>query len=207
MSRERPLAPHRVALVAVAILLGALALLALNGPEWVQRAYRPLRHESRIADAADSYRLDPYLVAAVINVESGFDPGRVSKRGAVGLMQVMPATAEELRDPGTSPEEVTPERLKDPETNIEYGTGYLSRLVERYGGDVEAALAAYNAGPSNADRWRSEAARASAEETRIVDAIGFPETRRYVREVLRQRDDYERLYPQAFTTAGKGGPE
>ena len=210
MSREHPLAPHRVALVGVVLLLGAVAFLALQGPRFVQRAYHPLEHEARIASVSEEHHLDPYLVAAVVNVESGFDERRVSPRGAVGLMQVLPSTAEEVRAEREAASDVTTETLKDPETNLEYGATYLGKLVERYEGHLPSALAAYNAGPSNADKWRDSAAEESTSGAGLIESIDYPETRRYVRDVLKQREDYKRLYPHAFgetddTSAADGG--
>lgn len=205
MSRDHALAPHRVALVGIVLLLGTVAFLALQGPRVVQRAYRPLEHEERIASVAESHDLDPYLVAALVNVESGFEETRVSPRGAVGLMQVMPSTAEEVRDRSEMPSRVTTETLKDPEVNLEYGATYLSRLVERYEGHVPSALAAYNAGPSNADKWRDSASEESSAGAALLESIDYPETRRYIRDVLKQREDYRRLYPHAFRDGGSEG--
>ena len=105
--------------------------------------------------------LDPRLVAAVVQAESAFDHLAVSPRGAVGLMQLMPATAAGLAvdDP------------YDPDQNLRGGTAYLRRLLDRYGGDLELALAAYNAGPEAVDRYGG--------------VPPYRETRDYVRRVLR----------------------
>jgi soluble lytic murein transglycosylase-like protein len=108
---------------------------------------------------AGEYNIDEELVRAVIQVESGWKPDAVSSKGAKGLMQLMPRTAAML---GV-------EDAFDPEENIEGGVKYLARLTDKYGGDVEMALAAYNAGPAR------------------VDAAGgapFSETARYVRNVM-----------------------
>ncbi|HUG53603.1 MAG TPA: lytic transglycosylase domain-containing protein [Vicinamibacteria bacterium] len=112
------------------------------------------------AEAARRHRLDPELVRAVIAVESGFRPQAVSPKGAQGLMQLMPATARALgvTDPF------------DPAQNVEGGTRHLKALVERYGGDLERALAAYNAGEGAVARHRG--------------IPPFRETRDYVRKVL-----------------------
>lgn len=112
-----------------------------------------------ISRCADEYNIDEELIRAVIQVESGWKVDAVSSKGAGGLMQLMPRTAKMLGvdDPF------------DPEQNIEGGVKYLSQLTDKYEGDVEKALAAYNAGPSR------------------VDASGgtpFPETARYVRNVM-----------------------
>jgi soluble lytic murein transglycosylase len=107
------------------------------------------------------YGLEPSLVRAVISAESNWDPQAVSKKGAVGLMQLMPSTAREMKLDPFSPEE-----------NIEGGTRYLRYLLDRFDGNLDVALAAYNAGPSTVER-----------------AGGIPsitETRKYVRKVLSQ---------------------
>ncbi len=115
---------------------------------------------SSIREAAARHALDGVLVASVVWAESKFSPRAVSPRGAVGLMQVMPATAAHL---GIA-------NLRDPEANLEAGCRYLRSLVDAYGGDLSLALAAYNAGPAMVARY---------------DGIPpFRETRRYVARVL-----------------------
>jgi hypothetical protein len=113
-----------------------------------------------IRRAAERYDVDPLLLAAVAEVESSFDPKAVSRRGAVGLMQLLPTTAA-VEDDG---------RLTDPYLNAELGARYLRRLLTQYGGDLELALAAYNAGPGNVRRFGG--------------VPPFRETRRYVEKVL-----------------------
>jgi soluble lytic murein transglycosylase len=180
-----------VALLLVVMGFGLLAFSALRGPAWFQRLYYPLAFTEEISASAMRHEVNPYLVAAVINAESGFDPERVSRVGAVGLMQVMPATAEDLRARAIVSEEfVSGASLADPATNIEYGTAYLRYLVERYH-EVEVALAAYNAGLRNADDWVAQGGD-------IRDAITFPETRHFVVRVVRAKERYEEIYPDAF---------
>jgi soluble lytic murein transglycosylase len=191
VSREHAFAPHRVAILATVAVLAAVALLAVYGPAWWQRAYHPLAYRDEIARSAVTEEVDPYLIAAVVNVESGFDPARVSKAGAVGLMQVLPATADEVfTDAATKP---TTERLHEPAYNIAVGTRYLHQLLSRYHGDVGTALAAYNGGATNADRWVAEAKGGD-----VQASVGFPVTKRYVADVLAQREAYRKLYPDAF---------
>jgi soluble lytic murein transglycosylase-like protein len=118
--------------------------------------------EALASDVARRHGLDPALVLAVASVESGFRPDAVSRKGAQGLMQLMPATATSL---GV-------EDAFDPEGNLDGGSRYLAGLINQYGGDVKRALAAYNAGPGAVSRYR-----------------GIPpyrETRAYVKKVLQR---------------------
>lgn len=187
MRREHPLSWHRVLPLALVAILAALAFAAIAGPRWYRRMYYPLRYEAAIRESARASRLDPYLVTAVVHTESGFDPDIVSKRGAVGLMQVMPETAEDVlgtKRRGTA----TADGLKEPKLNLDVGCRYLRQLIDRYRGDQRLALAAYNAGIVNADRWRREGG----------ESIDFPQTSHYVDKVLRERDTYARLYPGVF---------
>ncbi len=191
MRRSHPLAPYRWAIAGVVFVLGMVTLLGARGPAWFQRLYYPLDYREEILSAAQRHRINPYLIAAVIEAESDFDPGNRSDAGAVGLMQVMPQTAEDLvRKELVSSAVVEGRDLADPGANIEYGTAYLRYLVERYH-EVETVLAAYNAGLRHADRWSEEGGD-------IREAIEFPETKRYVLRVVRARERYERLYPDAF---------
>ncbi|GAB6062749.1 lytic transglycosylase domain-containing protein [Deferrisoma palaeochoriense] len=135
---------------------------------------------------APRYGLDPLLVRAVIQVESGENPRAVSPKGAIGLMQLMPDTARELGvlDP------------YHPRDNVQGGTAYLARLVERYGGRLDLALAAYNAGPGAVDRYGG--------------VPPYPETRRFVDRVLalyRAAKGVDSAGPDVDTTQPNGGRE
>lgn len=129
-----------------------------------------------IQEAAQYHGLDALLVAAVIEAESSFDPRAISHRGAVGLMQVLPTTAQ-INDPTV---------LQDPASNIAHGTRYLRSLLELYGGDLELALAAYNAGPGNVRRYGG--------------VPPFRETRHYVEKVLDLYIDHHRTVWQGSET-------
>ena len=194
MAREHALSWHRVVPIAVVVALGLVALLAVRGPDWYLRLYHPLAYEDVIATESRTAGLDPYVVAALINVESGFRPGVVSSAGAVGLMQVKPSTAREAGVPG----QMTATTLARPGTNIRVGTRYLAMLLHRYSNNLELALAAYNAGMTNVDAWVT---KAKAARRPFNQAIEFPETRRYVDDIASQAKIYRSLYPGAF--AGK----
>lgn len=191
MDRSRLFVWYRVAILLLVGVLSVTAYLALRGPAWFQRYYYPLDYVSEIQAAADRHRVNPYLVAAVINEESGFRADIESRAGAVGLMQVMPDTADELRLRGIVSADIVGDRpLSDPVANIEYGTAYLRYLVDRYH-EIETVLAAYNAGLRHVDEW-------SRKDTDIREAIEFPETRHFVVRVVRAKERYEELYPDAF---------
>jgi soluble lytic murein transglycosylase len=151
----------------------------------------PLSYTSVIREQAAAKHLDPALIAGVIYAETKFDP-RNSAAGAVGLMQVMPQTALFLarRSGATS---FSTADLNTPAVNIAYGSYYLRYLLTEYHGNVSVALAAYNGGESNVDRWLAEA-RADG-HTFAVSDIPFPETRAYVTRVLSAEQDYRSKYP------------
>lgn len=176
------------ALGTIAVLLGVMvgALVASGAFDHaLQELTLPLRHEDVIRQQADEKGVDAALIAAVIYSESKFRD-QTSSAGARGLMQITPEAADTI----ARNSEATTFELKDlgdPEINIRYGTFLLRELIDRYDGDVAAALAAYNAGPGNADKWGGSGL--------TVEEIPFPETRAYVEEVLEKRDEYRQEYP------------
>jgi soluble lytic murein transglycosylase len=192
--RERFFAPHRTVIIGVVFVLAMVALVAARGPAFVQRIYHPLAYEDAIALASARHHVDPYLLTAVIAVESGFKSDIVSSHGAVGLMQVLPTTAEEMfRKGDAGGADAPPTRLSTPEVNLEYGAAYLSQLLRRFD-DTRTALAAYNAGPATVARWLK---RPGGGKITYAD-VSFPETKRYVKRVLVEVYYYRRLYAEAF---------
>lgn len=194
MSREHPLALHRVAIAIVVLLLTAIAFLAVRGPAWWQRMYYPLEYAEFIAASSKELGVDPYLIAAIINAESGYDATQVSRAGAVGLMQVMPETAAEVAREWSLHSLSDAQMLLSPEVNIDIGTRHLATLLARYS-ETGVALAAYNAGEGSVDRWIGESG-----ESGVLEAA-YPETQRYVERVLREQNRYAALYPEAFGEA------
>jgi soluble lytic murein transglycosylase len=176
-----------VALGTVAVLIGVFvgALIASGTFDHALKELTlPLQHEDVIRQQADEKGVDAALIAAVIYSESKFSD-QTSSAGARGLMQITPEAADTIaRNSDATTFEL--KDLGDPEINIRYGTFLLGELLDRYDGDEAAALAAYNAGPGNADEW------GGAELT--VEKIPFPETRAYVEEVLEKRDEYRHEY-------------
>lgn len=125
--------------------------------------------EQTVDEAAEAHRVDPAVLKSVIKAESGFEIGAVSPKGAIGLMQLMPETAEEFGYDA-----------RDPEENVHAGAAYLSVLIRRYRhkrNGLQLAIAAYNAGPGNVERYRG--------------VPPFRETRTYVKRVLGYYRDFK----------------
>lgn len=186
MSRVRA-RRRRAAWGGIAVLVGLLlAFLVANGTfdHAIKELTLPLHHEDVIRQQAAEKKVDAALIAAVIYSESKFSD-QESSAGARGLMQITPEAAKfiEKQSGGTT---FRLDDLSDPEINIRYGTFLLKELLDRYDGDEAAALAAYNAGPGNADRWGGANLN--------VEDIPFPETRAYVEEVLEKQREYRQKY-------------
>jgi soluble lytic murein transglycosylase len=160
---------------------GAFAYVEETTPGWYARLRYPLRYEHIVTGHARNYDLDAALLAAVIYRESKFEADAKSDSGAIGLMQLLPDTAKGIAL-HTGGSRFRVDDLYDPEINVRYGSFYLRRLLRKYD-DTRLALAAYNAGQANVDRWLAEG-----------EEIPFPETREYVEEVVELRDIYARAY-------------
>ncbi len=135
--------------------------------------------------------VDPYLAAAIIREESQYDDKAVSVVGAVGLMQLMPVTANAVAQRYGFPA-VGREELFDQETNIRLGVRYLGQLLDQYGGNLAHAVAAYNAGPIAVNNWI--AMHRGRDQDEFVELIPYQETRLYVKRVLRSYGEYRRLH-------------
>ena len=176
-------------IVVAAIVVGVLVSVPLV-QKTVNEFSLPLTNADVIRQQAAEKHLDPALVAAVIYAETKFDP-RNSAAGAEGLMQIMPQTAEFLahRSGATT---FTTADLGTPAVNIAYGSYYLRYLLDEYHGNTTLALAAYNGGESNVDRWIADAR--SQGHPLTVSEIPFPETRAYVTRVLSAERQYRQKY-------------
>jgi soluble lytic murein transglycosylase len=176
-------------IVAVGVWLAATRAVVPG----VSAKIYPIHYRDTIAQVAEQNDLDPYLVAAVARAESGWDPEAISSAGAVGLMQLMPATAAWISGldgwrGGDEPD------LTDPEDSLELGAFYLGFLARYFGGDTRKALAAYNAGQGTVSRWLVDGGSESLE----LEDIPIGETRGFVERVEYYRDLYARVHPDAF---------
>jgi soluble lytic murein transglycosylase len=165
----------------VAAAAGAFVYLQRTEPPWWARLWYPLRYPAIVRGYGRIYRIDPALLAAVIEQESKFDASARSSAGAVGLMQLTPQTAKgiAIRTGGTK---FVLSDLQNPDINVRYGAWYLRHLLDKYR-DERTALAAYNAGQQNVDRWLAQ-----------HEGVQFSETRAYVDRVERLKDIYRRAY-------------
>ncbi len=192
--RRRSVVRRRQRLLLLGVAVVAVTLGVVLSAPLVRKAVNdlslPLRYSDVIRQQAAQKHLDPALIAGVIYAETKFQP-RDSAAGAVGLMQVMPQTALFLahRSGATT---FSVDDLVKPEVNIAYGSYYLRYLVDEYHDNLTLALAAYNGGESNVDRWVADA-RAHGQKLTAA-GIPFPETRAYVSRVLNAAGQYRRKY-------------
>lgn len=192
----------RVLWIARRILLTAYRQnpVALPLPAFWELLY-PLAYWDAVQELSAARGVDPYLVAAVMREESAFGPAAISRAGARGLMQLMPATARKVARALALPDP-PPEGLHAPTLNLTLGIAYLAQVLEEFGGNVPAALAAYNAGPQAARHWREQIP--TADPDRFIEAIPYAETREYVKRVLASHRRYRALY--AATPAATPAP-
>jgi soluble lytic murein transglycosylase len=163
------------------VALGAFAYLQHTEPPWYARLWYPLRYSTNVRVYASQDHLDAALLAAVIESESKFNPTARSDAGAVGLMQLTPATAKGIAQ-YTGGSRFRLSDLTNPDINIRYGAWYLGHLMNKYRNE-RLALAAYNAGQENVDSWQ-----------RAHVGIQFSETRDYVSKVERLQKIYRKAY-------------
>jgi soluble lytic murein transglycosylase len=194
------------------LILLALSLLVATGVLAAWR-YWTTRYDKLIAATADQHGLDPALVKAIVYEESFFSPRARSSQNAVGLMQVTPVVAQEwvesirarsLTDAAATvtsngrvsgAEQGFEETLCDPAVSLHVGCWYLQTLLKRYRDNADPlslALAAYNAGPSNVERWASETERARISRDEFIARIDFPVTRNYIQKIIQRYGDYKR---------------
>ena len=178
---------------SVGVRLGWTAAQRAGNDARVLRAIWPWPRRGAVEAEAREFGVDPMLFAGLVRQESTFDLEALSRAGARGLAQLMPVTAAQA----ARGLDVTfyPEWLTVPDLNLHLGASHLGMLLRRYHGRVEVAIAAYNAGPVPVDRW---IARPGAEDAdQFIEQIPYPETRSYVRSVLRNRAIYRALYGSA----------
>lgn len=176
-------------LFAFIIILG-LTCHFLASPRLGQIFY-PFHYREEISAAAAEQQIDPRLIAAVIQAESGFQEDAVSSEGARGLMQLLPSTAEWIAAK-TGESDFHPDKLFEPRYNIAAGSWYLADLLRQFNGNEVIALAAYNGGRGHVQRWLEEGIWDGSEGG--LTQIPFGETRVFVQRVLKNYRSYCDLY-------------
>ena len=174
-------------------VVAALSFGLISLPSSLIRRYMfPVHYESLILDSSSRHGVDPLLTCAIIKCESNWNASITSDAGAVGLMQLMPATSAELAEYGlVDGGSYDPANLTDPGTNIEYGCAYLGQLQNQLG-STDEVIAAYNAGPGSVEEWLSNGEN-------ITEVISFPETAFYLKRVNEAYKYYQRYYTETLS--------
>lgn len=180
-------------LIIVGVILFLIVLIfAIFKPQnWILKKLYKLDYSEYVYKYAEENNVDPYLIFAIIKAESNFSRNIESSSGAIGLMQLMESTAVEMANE-IGEEVVVKEALFNPKTNIKIGTSYYAYLIKHYNGNEHLALAAYNAGMGNVDRWIEEGT--IKEDGSDLENIPYKETNNYVRKILRNYKIYKELY-------------
>lgn len=151
----------------------------------------PIKYEEIVSKYSKEYNLDPFLIYAMIKVESSFNENAVSPKDARGLMQIMPATgtwiAEKLKD-----EKFNTEDLFEPRKNIMMGTWYIKYLNEKFDGNMSLAIMAYNAGPGSVQNWLADENVSS--DGKNLNNIPYSETAKYERKIMNSYEMYKKIY-------------
>lgn len=190
--RSLPVLSSRGVLVLLLLLVVAAAIMLIdNNYKRVLQWLCPLHFAREISQAATAVGLDEFTLFAVVKVESYFDPRARSPKGALGLMQLMPTTADWVVEQLGRPQ-VSEEELLDPQLNLYIGAWYLAHLIDEFEGNLIVALAAYNGGRGNVKKWLD--GEVWSGDTATVEDIPFPETRNFVKRVLATDKWYRFVY-------------
>lgn len=176
--------------IIIIMLLIVLLITFLIGPikkQIINNLYKK-EYSEYVTKYAEMYDVEEDLIYALIKAESNFDPNAVSHQNAKGLMQLMESTAEDLAKKCKI--ELTDKNILEPEINIQLGTKYISILLDKYE-CVEVALAAYNAGSGNVDKWIEKGIIKS--DGSDIENIPYKETNMYVRKIMRDYQFYMKL--------------
>lgn len=163
-------------------------IIILLSHKTVLKMFFPLEYSSSVERYSSVYDVDPNIIYSIINVESKFNPDALSKKGAVGLMQITPKTGEYIASL-LNKDDYDENSLYEPEINIEFGTFYISKLNRDFNGNLNYIFAAYNGGEGNVRKWIQNKGG-----TLDIDDIPFRETREYIKRVNRYYKLYTYLY-------------
>jgi len=176
------------------LITAAAVLIAFLLPRAVRSFRFPVHYVAEIRSAAGVYGIPPALIAAIVNTESGYDRFAESSAGALGLMQILPSTGEWIHNKLMRQEAFHDDLLFDAETSLAYGTWYMNFLLDRYDGEMNAAIAAYHAGQGNVDKWlkNPDYSKDGMTITHFPDTAGA--TEHYVQKVRNAYEYYTKAY-------------
>ena len=177
--------------VLVIIIVVAAIIASFKPQTFILKMIYKLEYNEYVYKYSQENEIDPFLVFAIIKNESKFKDTIESSKGAIGLMQLMESTALEMANE-IGHESVTKDALYEPETNIKIGIKYFAYLVEHYNGNEQLALAAYNAGMGNVDKWIENGI--IKKDGSDLENIPYKETNNYVRKIARDYKIYKKLY-------------
>ncbi len=177
----------KIAKTAVILTITLIAIIILRST--ILKIIYPQKYSQYVEKYSKEYNIDKELIYAMIKAESNFDESAISNKDAMGLMQLLESTAYELAE--NLKIEITKEDLLKPEININLGTKYISVLLRKYG-NIELAVASYNAGIGNVDGWIDD--NTIKADGTDIENIPYKETNNYVRKILRDYKIYKQLY-------------
>jgi soluble lytic murein transglycosylase len=187
----RDLGLYRLSINAAADLITAAEIDTTQAPHYIARLRYPVYYKDLVLPAAQEHNLDPLLIFSLIRQESLFEGFATSYAAAQGLMQIVPATGEEIAGKLAWPNYQNSDVYR-PYVNVEFGTFYLRWVMDNFADGLPyVALAGYNGGPGNAAQWLSIS---GPDLDLFVQTIGFDETRAYVRRIYEQYNVYRDLY-------------
>lgn len=178
-----------ISIITAAVILGISINLFWSA---LDKAIHPYEYSEHVKKYSQEYNISESVIYAIIKVESNFDPLAKSSVGACGLMQIMPKTFEWLTSDDHLGENLDTEMLFDPETNIKYGTYYLSYLYKKFDYNMNTALAAYNGGEGNVAKWLKDPEYSDGNGN--LTSIPFSETSNYVYKVNKEIAAYKEIY-------------
>ena len=177
-------------MLIIFLLLYFILFKVVKIDKTIMKKIYPLKYSEYVERYAEEYNIDKYLVYAIIKAESNFEEEAKSTSNAIGLMQIMEATAFETANKIDL--DVSEDDLFNPELNIKIGLKYFTSLLEKYNNNYNLAIIAYNAGIGNVDKWiQNGTIKADGTD---IENVPFKETNNYVRKILRDYEIYKKLY-------------
>ncbi len=191
--REKYCKKNKKRLILISVIIVVLILLfgVFRIQNVILKKIYPKKYSELVYQFAEEYNVDPLLIFAIIKAESNFNPNAVSSSGAIGLMQLMDATAKETAQK-LNENFIQKSSLYNPELNIKLGTKYFADLLSKYNNNLPLSLTAYNAGIGTLQRWINDGT--IEKDGSNIENIPYKETNNYVRKILRDYRIYQNLY-------------